>query len=70
MEAVCEAARKAALDALHAALPRAEEITESVTEVLRFVEEYTDRNGYSPTLQEIADRLRGVFGEHREIDRA
>ncbi len=26
-------------------------------EVLRFLEEYSDRHGYSPTLQEIADRL-------------
>ncbi len=33
-------------------------MTPKQLEVLRLVEEYADRNGYSPTLQEIADRLR------------
>jgi repressor LexA len=49
-------------------------VTPRQLEVLRFVEDYTDRNGYSPTLQEIADRLRvtkvTVLSHLRQLEKA
>ncbi len=49
-------------------------MTPKQLEVLRFVEEYTDRNGFSPTLQEIADRLRvtkvTVLSHLRQLEKA
>jgi len=33
-------------------------VTPKQLQVLRFIEEYSARHGYSPTLQEVADRLR------------
>jgi len=48
-------------------------VTPRQLEVLRCIEEYTDRKGFSPTLQEIADRLRvskvTVLGHLRQLEK-
>jgi repressor LexA len=49
-------------------------VTPKQLEVLRYVEDFTQRNGYSPTLQEVADHLKitkvTVLSHLRQLEKA